>query len=237
MMDHLNADQIRAYVADEMAYNECLADEIHLATCETCSRRVNALFSIKGNFEQIWNTWTAKKHAEEFQVAHLRRALHQANVTETMRQRLAWWVGNMTDLVETAVGISLDASERAVSVVQEGWEFLQGRKSPGFSPVPVPLAIAGEGDPRTWIALETARPPWTKVTIDPVIGRILVQSKVRTVPPPLIALVAKDYDWAAVTSFRTVEGEQFVLAEFEDIPSGEFVLLIEKAEGFSLGSR
>lgn len=226
-MNHMNADQIRAYVAEKLPYDECLVCETHLATCKECAERVKVLLSVRNNFDQIWTTWTVKKHAEEFQVAQLRQALKRARAAADIRRRLTTWADNITARVDTALGISLDVSKRAARVVQEGLEFLQDPKSPAFAPAPVPLAIHGRAEAPAWIAVETQRSPWTKVTIDPVVRRILVQSEIRTGPWPLVALVAKDHDWATVASFRIPEGEEFLLAVFEDLPPGELLLLIE----------
>jgi hypothetical protein len=227
-MDHMNAEQIRSYAAGELPYDECLEWETHLATCEDCARRVGTLFSVKENFDRLWKTWTIKAHAKEFHLQHLRRALIQADAAPDIRQRLATWAENIGNLVEIALGVSLDISERTVRIVQEGLEFLQGVEAQEFIPAPVPLTIAGAGDRPEWVAVESLNPPWTKVTIDPTVQRILVQSNSDTIPPPLAALVSRDHDWAAATPFRAVEGEEFVLAEFKDIPSGEFVLLVER---------
>jgi hypothetical protein len=228
-MNHMNAEQIRSYVAGELSYDECLAWETHLATCEECARQVGTLFSVRENFDRLWKTWTVKTHANEFHRERLRRALIQVDAAPDIRQRLAAWAENIGNLVGTALSISLDISERTARILQEGLEFLPGMESQEFIPAPVPLTIAGAGDRSEWVAVESLDPPWTKVTIDPTVQRILVQSNIDTIPPPLAALVARDHDWAAATPFRAVEGEEFVLAEFDDIPSGEFVLLVEKA--------
>ncbi|MBN1423253.1 hypothetical protein JXA88_01740 [Candidatus Fermentibacteria bacterium] len=227
-MDHLNSDQLRAYAVDELDHDTCLDVEIHLATCQHCAERVKALLSVRGNFDQIWETWTVTTHAEEFQVARLRYALSRAPASPDLRERLAQWAAHITESVGTALSVFLDASTHAVSVAQEGLEFLHGMSFPRFEPVPVPFSIAGSGGGQPWAAFVAPTPQWTKVTFDPTQRRALVQSDVPTVPRPLVALVARDGSWAHVAPFRAVEGEAFVLTEFEEIPSGDFLLLIEK---------
>ena len=232
-MNHMTDSQIRTYVIDDLPYEERLEFETHLATCKECAARVRVLLAVSENIEEIWRTWTVKKHAEEFHLAHLQGALRAASAEPRLQQRLMTWAENITTRIEAVLGLSIDVSKRAVEIAQEGLAFLQEPRLPQFTPVPIPVSIAGKGHEPTWVAVETQSAPSTRVTIDPAARRILVQLQIHPVSRPLVALVARDYNWVAVASFRAVEGEEFLLAELEDIPSGEFVLLIEKLCGSS----
>ena len=79
-MEHLTIEDILAYAADTLPQKDIFRVEVHLAECEECARRVDDHVVIRERFDEVWNSWTVKKHAQEVFQARLLEALEQADV-------------------------------------------------------------------------------------------------------------------------------------------------------------
>jgi len=228
-MNHLSLNQIRIYLSDELSLEDRLDIETHIAECLHCARRVHALYSARINFEELWDSWTLSSHAAEFQTLRISETIKNTSIRDSLRSRVKHWSWNIQNGVEIALGLTVDASKGLAEIIQDGLDFLGPEIDAGsFTPQPSPVTIQGDVDSSHLIAVETGGPPWTRVTTDPALRRVVVQLQGSQKPWPLIALVARDGSWAEVDAFRDVEGESFLLAEFDDIPSGDFLLIIEK---------
>lgn len=226
---HLEAKQIVAYAAGVMEDAQAREIETHLAGCRECSGRVKAHYFIRERFDELWTTWTAKSHAEDFLRGCALRCLGKADLAPGLKVRLEGFLSGAVRKFDGALRVLLDTAGRRAELIQEG---LAPLCRPGglfdFSPVPVPARIRGEGEPPP-AAVETDGSPHVKVTADPFARKLTVRMEAVEPPWPLILLIPRDDGEAGamVGEFRPVEGTDFILAEFEDLPSGEFILLLK----------
>jgi len=227
-MSHLKTEEILAYVAGKMAEKKAFEVNIHLATCEECAKRVKAHYYIKDHFDTLWDTWTAKRHAEEYWQARVGEALKEAEIPPRLGERVKDWLGKISQKADVAIGVVIDASQRMAEVVQEGFEAL---RRPDivleFSSLPAPVLILGEEPEEGTIKVEAKGPPWTAITVEPTAQKITVQMEVSDEPWPLLLLFPKMEGKVFISEFSHPEGTDYLLAEFEDVPDGEFTLVVE----------
>ena len=121
----------------------------------------------------------------------------------------------------------MDSSRKTAKVLKEG---IDGLVRPGgaksFELVPAPIRTHGEAEAGA-ISLEAYVPLWVRVTVDPAARKIAIQGPVREGPLPLAILIPQAKTGAIVEEFRRLEDTDFILAEFEDLPDGEYFLLLE----------
>jgi len=228
-MNHLSLKMIKTYLLDQVSYEDRLEIETHIAECPQCADRVHSLHSAMAHFDDLWDSWTLSEHVAEFEAFRITETIRNIKMNDSLRSRVDHWANTIHNGVEVALGLTIDASKRLAEVIQDGLDFLNPEIDAGsFIPIPSPVSIQGGADQSRWITVEAGGPPWTRVIADPNVGRIVVQLRDSKKPWPLVALVARDGTWSAVDVFRDIEGEAFLLAEFDDIPSGDFLVIIEK---------
>jgi hypothetical protein len=108
-------------------------------------------------------------------------------------------------------------------------EELVAIQAPGalvFRPVAIPVRVRGEGKLQS-AAVESSERPHARITADPGLRRVTVQIDVSDPPWPLAILVPEDVDDLQAAEFRQVEGEDFLIAAFEDLDDGDYTLLLE----------
>ena len=235
-MNHLTQEQSLNYISGQMDEETSFEVDQHLAACNRCVDRVRALRMLRSDFDTIWDSWTAKSHAEAYINARVKEALSQtAEVTDSpeMQLRVLDLLKGLPQKTESALGIVMDTAKKTAHVFQEG---LEGLFRPEaffrFSPVPVTatgIRVLGERE-KAAITVKTSGPPWKQVTIDPSIRKVTVRADMVPKPWPLVLLVPKRTGMASIKEFRQPEGEEFLLAEFEELSDDEYVLLLEAPE-------
>ena len=226
-MQHLTFDDILAYAAGTLLQEEIPRVEAHLIACRECAGKVDDHIVIRERFDDLWDSWTAKKHAQVALRTHFLNALSQAEVDPGLQDRTIAWAKRISEKTEAVLGVVMDASHKAARVFQEGLEELA---RPGallrFSLVPFPTLTLGDSE-KTSIAMEAHGPPRVKITIDSSVRRVTVQSELVDAPWPLVIIVPKKKGKAVIAEFEHPEGTDYLFAEFKDIADGEYILFLE----------
>ena len=228
-MQHLTIEEILAYVANRLTEEESFAVENHLAECQECVTTVHHYHIIRERFDELWDSWTARRHAEELLRAHVLEALYSAEIKPKLRERAIAWANRISEKTEAALNIVIDAPRKAARVFQEGLEvFFKTKAALHFSPIPEPTRVAGDREEaKIIIAVEVDGPPWVKVWVDPSLRRVTVQAEILEKPWPLVMLVPKGKGKAEVEDFRRPVDVDFLLAEFAEVTDGEYFLCLE----------
>ncbi len=227
--EHPSFEQILGYVSGRMTDEESFALETHIATCPDCARRAKAHFFIKQHVDDLWGSWTATRHAEEFVRARLRETLVRGDLRPGVRERLSAWVDEVPARLAAALDLAIDTARRTARVASGALEGL--RPTEGFLeflPAPAPVRVRGQAESAA-LAVEAVGPPRARVTVDPVAQRVLVRMEFTESPWPLVILIPQGEGKVVVSEFRHLADTRQLLAEFEDMPPGEYLLLLEKA--------
>jgi len=226
-MNHLTLENALAYIAGKVTEEESFQIETHLADCDECARRVYSYNIIKENFDEIWDSWTAKEHAVALFQARFLEALEKAKVPPRLDQRIKAWAKKVSQKTETVLDIILDFRDKTAKIFQEGLErFCQPGIGLTFLPAPVPSWITGEAREAS-ISVEAQGPPWVKVTVDPSVRKIAVQAEILKKRWPLIILLPKAKGKAIIGEFHQPVDTDYILSEFEDVPDGKYFLMLE----------
>lgn len=228
-MDHLSIERALAYVAGKVTEEESFWIETHLADCDECARRIYNYNIIKENFDEIWDSWTAKSHAQALFQAHFLESLQKAEVPARLQERIKEWAKNVFQKTGAILNVVFSFPDKTVKIAQEGLEkFCRPGFSLQFFPVAVPSFVRGEAK-RFSRSVETQGSPWIKVTADPTGRRISIQTERIEKPWPLVILKPKT-GGAIVGEFYRPAETDYLLSEFEDVPDGEFFLMFEFLE-------
>ena len=65
-MSHANLTDILAYVAGKLSEEDSFSLETHVARCFECAKRVRAHYIIRGRFDELWDSLSVKRIAEEY---------------------------------------------------------------------------------------------------------------------------------------------------------------------------
>lgn len=226
-MQHLTFDDILAYAAGTLPQGKIPRIEAHLIACGECAGKVDDHIVIRERFDDLWDSWTAKRHAQAALRSYFLDALSQAEVDPGLRDRAIAWAKRIPEKTEAVLGVLMDASHKAARLFHEGLEELA---RPGallrFSWVSLPTLTLGDRE-KTSIAMEAHGPPRVKITIDSSVRRVTVQSELVDAPWPLVIIVPKRKGKAVITEFEHPEGTDYLLAEFKDVADGEYILFLE----------
>jgi len=228
-LSHLDDEHLVAYLADRLSYEDTLLADIHLADCQRCAQRVKASRAARTRFDQLWSSWTARQHAADFLRGRAATALGSVNPGSGLDTSLKAWIAEFSDQVEAALRIAFEAPARGAALIQSelGW-LGDPDRARVFSPVPAAVVVHGDDRRQPWVTIESARSPWVRVTADPGAGLIRVRLQAHPEPWPLVLLIPASDDAASVREFRRVEGEDFLLAEFEDVGQDECLLVLQR---------
>lgn len=228
-MDHIENELLLAYVTEMLGYEEMLAADTHLAECPDCARRVRSFRSVRARLDDLWSSWTPKQHAEEFLRRRAATALGSVRSGSRLEKRLQAWMVDLGAQVETALRIAFEAPARGAALIQSELDWLGDPvRVRSFSPVPATVAVHGDDHRPRWVTVESAGSPWVRVTADPGAGMIRVRLQLHPEPWPLALLIPAGEGAASVREFRRVEGEGFLLAEFDDVGEDECLLVLQR---------
>lgn len=225
---HIKTEEILAYVAGKLRDEEAFMVETHLATCAECAKRVNAHYLIRDHFDELWETWTAKRHIEELIRARIYKASEESDIRPELQEKVKAWLARFPKRIEAALNVVIDTTKRTAEIMQEGLEALSPPGGlPAFSTVPAPMRILGEGEAQpASIVVESKEPPWKKVIVDPIVRKVTILMEIQESPWPILMLIPKGEGEVLVAEFRYPEGTDYLLAEFEDVPGEEYVLIL-----------
>ena len=194
-MEHLTQEQALNYISGKMDEELCFGVDQHLATCTRCVERVRALRMLRASFDTIWDSWTAKSHAEVHTRARIHEALSQAardTKSGELQNRIRSWLEKIEVKAEAALGVILDTSKRTANIVCDGLEgFCRPDSILQFQPVRVSTEGIGEKAPGR-ISVRAEGPPWAKVNVDAVAKTVTIECDVQKKPWPLLLLYPKD---------------------------------------------
>ncbi len=67
---HLSDEELLIYLAGNLSDEEAYKMELHISSCDHCAKVLSNYHNLGTNFNQIWDTWTAKQQAEELAQKH-----------------------------------------------------------------------------------------------------------------------------------------------------------------------
>lgn len=231
-MKHLTQERALNYISGKMDEEMLFEVDQHLATCARCVDRVRALRMLRADFDTIWDSWTAKSHAEAHIRARIAAALSQAAETAEsaeLKERITSWLEKIQVKAEAALGVILDSSKRTVNIVYEGLGALFRPDSIlQFQPVKVQTEGIGEKAPAR-ISVRAEGPPWAKVNVDAAARSIAIEFDIQKEPWPLLLLLPESKDQKPILGILRKQNG-YLFAEIKDVPDGEYVLLIGPLE-------
>jgi anti-sigma factor RsiW len=225
-VEHLQPWDIAAYASGRLAEEELFRLDEHLASCAECARRVRAFRFVSEHAAILLDAWSARRASATVLQDVIAGVAQQAAPCSELRDRVGGWLQELSDRTRAVLDIAIDGARRTAEIVDESLSRL-GRP-PGFQPIPVPVRVLGEGGGGA-AAVEDHRHPWARVTADPATGLVAVQLARVAEPWPIAVLITRQGESAMIGEFRPVEGEDYLLATFEDVRDGEYTLLLEDA--------
>jgi hypothetical protein len=227
-MKHLSIREILAYLADRVEGDDVYRIEGHLAECLKCAARVDRFMEMRDRFDEVWDGIGKPAGVEAAYLEHVRRSLAGASLNPEEESRVSQWMGDFFHKTGGMVGLAIDATRKAASVLEERLgELVLPQGGYQFTPAKQPVLMLGPGEPAP-VVLEAAAPGFIrKIHVDPAAGRISIQANVMKRPWPLVLLVPREGGRAEVAGFRQPAAVDYLLAEFEDVPGGEYELLFE----------
>ena len=227
-MDHLAPDRIAAYVAGKLGEEEAFYLETHLAACPQCARGVRAYRFVSEHADFLFGSWSAKKASRLAFHRGLCDALSTAALPAEMLDRLTRWAEDFITRTRAVLRITLESAKKSAGIIEDEWGTMSllGH-TPAFQPAPAPIRVRGDHEPRA-TAVDSIGEPRTRITADPSLGRIAVRLGITDPPWPLAVLVPLTAGNLQTADFRHVEGEDYLIATFEDLEDGEYTLLLEE---------
>lgn len=212
--------------------------EIHIARCDDCAERARRAHALCGT----WANWNAKSHRQALRRAMVEKSLAEAGSQSQehipeWKRRLERWREVSAGLAEGVVEIVMSPARDATRIITEGMEALI-RPGAGwrFSPqaaYPVVRGVGGERRPCKIAVAENPEGMRASVKIEepPRAGREIVVYMDR--PPrardlPIVLLISTVGDPGREIRIRQMEPQAVgLLARFEDVPDGDYILAIE----------
>jgi len=232
---HLDAAELADYFAGLLPEDRESSLEAHFAECQHCTTQARRFHS----FSPVWNRWTAQAHGEAFQRAVLVNALQVTAQTHPhWQERLQHWRTHWAGKAEAAVRVVMEAPGKTSHIVTEGLEALMragGRWQFARAPVQVPTRggqIRGQAMPSpATIALASGKSKaWVAVSGEDEVS-VRVEEWPTGKPPPLVLLLSTgglgDLQVQELTKAR---GATYLIARFEKVPPGEYVVAFEPVE-------
>lgn len=232
---HLDPAELADYFAGLLSEDRESSIEGHFAECQHCTTQARRFHS----FNQVWDRWTAQAHGEASWRAVLGKALHvTAKAHPHWRERLRHWRTHWAGKAEAAVRVVMEAPGKTSHVVTEGLEALvraggrwQFGRAPGLVPTrggqlhgpatPSPATVAlAPGKSKAWVAVSGEDEVSVRVEEWPA-GQ----------PAPLVLLIPTvGTGELQAQELKKTRGATYLIARFEDIPPGEYVVAFEPVE-------
>lgn len=232
-IEHPSEERLLSYADASLSEDEQRTVEEHIAECAECTQLARQSL----RFEKLWGL-SAREHGDVVRRAALEAALaaEEARAAPGLRERLSTWRSRWAGLAETAASIALESAQKGTQVVAEGLESLT---RPGSAWQLAPAtggAIRGTGEggesallttslsttsSRARLAVQGGDAPEVTVRIDGV------PESVR----PLVVLLSTDSaHQVRLTQAERPEGTSYLIARFEDLPVGTYVVAVEPLE-------
>jgi hypothetical protein len=219
-MNHISTKDLLSYVAGKLADDQCFEVETHLGGCPDCAKRARAHHYIRKNVDNLIDNWSATQHARELLFA---KVYNDAPVD--IKKKITSGINEFFDKLGAGLNVVIDATNKISDVTQT---FLFEPKLT-FSPALTPVRVLGDlaDQPGT----KTIEAENHTITVSPDPPKIFIIIKHAKPPYPLACIVpGKKEKETVFGDFRPITGEDSIIAEFVDIPSGKFTLLLENKE-------
>ncbi len=225
---HLDRKKILAYVAGVLSDEKCFEIDSHLAKCEQCAKRVKGFYHLRTNPDNIFKRGSPKKLAENVYLGQLRKSLGTiAKEHPHLKNRIEKWLAKISLKMEVAFGFILDSASIKVQPVLQITKALLTEGSPPLNPVPAPSRVLGTRVTTPLLSVEAKSDIKPRITIDPAAKKVLVQIAREKGIWPIAVLFSVRGNKVFVGEFWHPEGTDFILTEFEGVPDGEYVLVLE----------
>lgn len=231
-MEHLDSETLCAYVAQNLAEEDAFAADCHLGTCPDCARRVKAHYALKGNFDALWDSWTAREHGRELAQSRIEEAMRMAlaaaeQTRPDLAGRIGGWFSAFGKKTAAAFTVSLDSARQKAEILGQ-----QLAEAAVLDFIPAPAGITGAEQFPAAITVETRQGPHIEVTADLAARAVSVCAAMPGHKPwPLVFLIPKAGGPAIIREFHRPLETETLLAEFEDVADGEYLLLLEGDPG------
>lgn len=235
-MSHYTLEALAEYVEMQLADEDALVLEEHLADCARCADLARTAHLLTAAFDG----WTAQAHGAAFLAAQLQRAVatvQRQAASAPWHDRLATWVERWAGTAEVAVRVVFEGAGQASRVVTEGLEPLT---RPGTS---WQFSLATAATPTRGLPGRGATPPRPTVAVAALGGaaqaRVAVSGERRDVvirldalpatqAPPLVLLVPLAGDAEPrVTAPARQPGVEYLIARFDNVPIGSYLVAFE----------
>ncbi|MBN1424740.1 hypothetical protein JXA88_09290 [Candidatus Fermentibacteria bacterium] len=226
-MDHPSLMRILEYVAGKAAEEDGFRLDLHLAACPECAARARAYRLLRDHRAAVFSA----RHTVDPALAQLRKRLRSyafdAEIPSEVERRLLRWSRNLMKSTSAALRIGLQSAARLAWIRDEALP----RMTPAgpllaFEPVAPPIRVRGK-DRRGPAMVESPDEPMLRVVADAAESAVTVRHPKGAAPHPFVVLIATSSEFTRVAQLAAVPGEAYLLARFEDVPDGEYTLLLQ----------
>jgi len=226
-MEHPALAQVVQYVAGTLTEEDAFHIEAHLGRCSDCATRVRAHRLLRDHRRSIFATRPRRSLAESQLKERLRAFVAETDVPEDLRSRLLRWSRDLFVSTRAALRVGLEsATRRAWIRIEETARLPHGRSLLTFEPVLQPVRVRGK-EQYAPVVVESPTAAPVRVVADAVEGTVLVRHPKGDPPYPLVLLIGASSGYLRPAELSPVRGEPYLLARFEDVPDGEYTLLLQ----------
>lgn len=235
-VNHLSLGDIVDYLGGWLTEEEEFRTESHLGECEECAKKAYNLNYLRENFDGIWHSLTERAVAGDMVEASLVKELERRGLNEPgVREILTNWAERVSEKAAGALGIVVDASRKVAQAFEISADGLLVPRGP-LSLATARVDTTGDED-------EEGAPIFEARSIDGLREIVSDQAGGR-----VMVILELDAPWHSVTleeleegegrsqtvEVEEVEGEDYLIAEFEGVSGWRFHL--DFAEGERDGS-
>lgn len=219
---HPTKEEIGHYIWEELSEEREIEIGEHLAECKECRKLSQGEFKTK----LFLKSWTARAHGEAYWHKRLSEVLETAlelTKTSILEKRLEYWIRESKGKIGGAIQIVLGGIEEMGRVLTHFPRQFLAPQAIQFAQVAV---VRGTEKESNVIKVIGKNKPGMQVFTDLANRKIVVQIEENQERPPLIILSPKEGK-PFLAEPKKIEGTNFYAALFENIPAGEYILIIE----------
>jgi hypothetical protein len=136
---HPSEDVVFRYVADQPSDEERLEVDLHMADCDACRQKVQAMLHLRTDFDAIWQSCTAAEFGRTYRQWRIAEALRaRAAESPALVHRATEWLRRKATNVGVELRVFVDGARRIASAAAQ---------MPSGCAIELQMAYAGVGSP------------------------------------------------------------------------------------------
>jgi len=226
-MEHPSLIDIMRYVAGRMAEEEAFHLETHIGRCADCAVRVRTHRVFRDHRAALFAARPRTTPVGSRLRKRIRAFAGDSDLPTDLKRRLVRWSRDLFTSTRAALRIGIESAKGQAWILPEGVPLVShGRALLAFAPVPQPIRVRGKGLNAPAVVESSGEPP-TRVVADAAEGAVIVRHPKGAPPHPLVLLISSCDERIQSTEMAVVPGEPYLIARFDNVPDGEYTLLVQ----------